>query len=74
MKTPVLESTFNKLQDLGFATLLKKYSNTGVGEITASKFREQHAAQFKFCRYEGLCPAAKAEIHRRSFQWNFAKL
>ena len=31
-------------------------------EIAASKFQGQHAAQFNFCRYEGLCPATKTEI------------
>ena len=37
------------------------------------KFQEQHAAQFNFCRYEGLCPATKTEIHRECFQQNCAK-
>ena len=31
-------------------------------EITASKFQGQHATQFNFCRYLGLCPATKPEI------------
>ena len=35
-----------------------------ISRNTASKFRRQHAAQFDFCRYEGLCPATKTEIHR----------
>ena len=33
-------------------------------EITASKFQGQHAAQFSFCRYEGLYPPTKTKIHR----------
>ena len=32
-------------------------------EITASKFQGQHAAQFNFCRYEGLYPPIKTKIH-----------
>ena len=28
-------------------------------EITALKFQGKHAAQFNFCRYEGLCPPTK---------------
>ena len=55
-------------------------------EITASKFQGQHAAQFNFCRYEGLCPVTDAKIHRgfsngilqnfrtATFENNFGKL
>ena len=43
----------------------KRYSNQSkiFREITASKIQEQHAAQFNFRRYEGLCPATKTEYH-----------
>ena len=43
------------------------YSNQSkrFREITASKFQRQHAAQFNFCRYEGLFPATKTESHHR---------
>ena len=33
-------------------------------KINASKFQGQHAPQFSFYRYEGLCPATKTEIHK----------
>ena len=42
-------------------------------EISASKFQRQHATQFNFCRYEGLCPATKPEIHwdvSKGILWN----
>ena len=44
----------------------KRYGNQLkiFGEITASKFPGQYAAQFNFCRYEDLCPASTTEIHR----------
>ena len=38
-----------------------------VTRINRTKFQGQHAAQFNFCRYEGLCPATKTEIHRGCF-------
>ena len=31
---------------------------------TASKFQGQHAAQFNFCKYEGLCSASETAIQR----------
>ena len=40
-------------------------------EITTSKFQGQHAAQFNFCRYEGLWPAAKTKIQGGCFPRNF---
>ena len=39
-------------------------------EIAASKFQVQHAAQFSFCRYEGLYPATKTEIQLGCFPRN----
>ena len=42
-------------------------------EVTASEFQVHYATQFNFCKYEGLFLATKIEIHRRCFQWNFAK-
>ena len=47
--------------------------STIIREITGSKFQGQHATQFNFCRYDGLCPASKTEIHRRCFSQNSAK-
>ena len=44
--------------------LLVEAINQRISRNIASKFRRQHAAQFNFCRYEGLCPATKTEIHR----------
>ena len=43
----------------------ERYNNQSkiFGEITASKFQEQHTPQFSVCRYEDLCPAAKTELH-----------
>ena len=54
----------------------ERYNNQSkiFGEITASKFQEQHTPQFSVCRYEDLCPAAKTELHRWCFQPNFAKV
>ena len=52
------------------------YSNQSriFQEITTLKFQGQQASQFTFCRYEGLCPATKSEIHRCWFRWNFEKI
>ena len=51
------------------------YSNQWkiLREKIASEFQGQHAVQFNCCRYEGLSPATKTEIHRGCFQWNFPK-
>ena len=52
------------------------YSNQSriFQEITTLKFQGQHASQSTSCRYEGLCPATKTEIHRCWFRWNFEKI
>ena len=52
------------------------YSNQSriFQQITTLKFQGQHASQSNFCRHEGLCPAAKTEVRRCWFQWNFEKI
>ena len=43
-------------------------------EIAASKFLVQHAPQFNFRVYEGLCPATKTEIHLGCFQDSYTNI
>ena len=48
-------------------------SITDISRNNSFKISRTTCCIINFCKYEGLCPATKTEIHRRCFQWNFAK-